>query len=245
MNTKEKKFNEKLEEIKKMISENRPKSEISRMLGMKYETMNGYFKKYGIDYKGNPHRTGFVHEESRIPLSKILNNEVVYSTASLKKRLVEECLKEYKCENPDCGISEWNGKELPLELHHIDGNHYNNNLDNLQLLCPNCHAQTEFFRGRKKKKNNVVKKATNKNKEKKYCESCGEEIIGENSYRKKYCSPECYHKHFLKFDVSKEQLLNDFKELKTYVSVGKKYGVSDKAIKKRVLKFGILDDIKK
>ena len=256
MNTKEKIFIDNIEKINKMISENRPKSEISRMLGMKYETMNGYFKKYGINYKGNPHRTGFVHEESRIPLDKILNNEIVYSASSLKKRLIEEGIKEYKCENPECGISEWNGKELPLELHHIDGNHYNNNLSNLQLLCPNCHAQTEFFRGRKKKKNNVFKNATSKknntdknikakNKEKKYCKSCGNEIIGKNSYRKQYCSPECYHKSFLKFDVSKEQLINDFKKLKTYVSVGKKYGVSDKAIKKRVLKFGILDDIKK
>lgn len=40
-------------------------------------------------------------------------------------------------------LTEWNGKPIPLELHHKDGNHYNNDLTNLEVLCPNCHAQTD------------------------------------------------------------------------------------------------------
>ena len=240
MNTKEKKFIENIEIIKKMISENRPKSEMSRMLEMKYETMNGYLKKYGFDYKGNPHRAGFVHEESRIPLDKILNNEVTYSTASLKKRLVESGLKKNVCEC--CGLSEWNGKELPLELHHIDGNHYNNNLENIQILCPNCHSQTEHFRGRIKKK---YTKLTNKKHIVKKCEYCGKEFSGEHCGRRKYCSKECYHKAHTKINISKEDLICDFLEIKTYTGIAKKYGVSDKAIKKLAIKLGIIDNVNK
>ena len=51
--------------------------------------------------------------------------------------------KEHKCEC--CGLISWNDKPIPLELHHIDGNHYNNDLSNLQILCPNCHAQTSNY----------------------------------------------------------------------------------------------------
>jgi hypothetical protein len=46
-----------------------------------------------------------------------------------------------------CGLSEWMGQPIPLELDHIDGNPDNNRADNLRILCPNCHAQTEFYKG--------------------------------------------------------------------------------------------------
>lgn len=49
-----------------------------------------------------------------------------------------------------CNISDWNGKELIFELHHIDGNKNNNVKNNLQILCPNCHSQTDTFRNKKR-----------------------------------------------------------------------------------------------
>ena len=66
----------------------------------------------------------------------------------LKERLITDGLKDHRCEM--CGITEWNGKPTPIELDHIDGNHNNNNLDNLRILCPNCHAQTDNYRGKNK-----------------------------------------------------------------------------------------------
>lgn len=52
----------------------------------------------------------------------------------------------YQCES--CGLSDWLGDPIPLELEHCDGNNQNNVKDNLLLLCPNCHAKTKFYRGK-------------------------------------------------------------------------------------------------
>ena len=79
--------------------------------------------------------------------NKILESE--YTTLSyerLKKRVVLE--QNHKCNH--CGIDEWNGKTIALELEHKDGNHSNNRRDNLEAICPNCHSQTETWRGRNK-----------------------------------------------------------------------------------------------
>ena len=85
------------------------------------------------------------------PIEELLTNErkISYSSHGLKKRLISEGLKEHKCEC--CGITEWNKKPAPIELDHINGNHHDNRLENLRILCPNCHAQTDTYRGKNKK----------------------------------------------------------------------------------------------
>jgi len=85
------------------------------------------------------------------PIEELLTNErkISYSSHGLKKRLITEGFKQHKCEC--CGISEWNGKPAPIELDHINGNHHDNRLENLRILCPNCHAQTDTYRGKNKK----------------------------------------------------------------------------------------------
>lgn len=89
----------------------------------------------GIEYAGNSSRKGFKHLESRIPAKQFVKGNS--SNAAKRKRLIEDGIKEEKCER--CGLSEWMGQPIPLELHHIDFNHYNNDLSNLQILCSNCH----------------------------------------------------------------------------------------------------------
>jgi hypothetical protein len=64
----------------------------------------------------------------------------------LKQRLLSEGLKANSCER--CGISDWLGDPLSLALHHVNGDGLDNRLENLSLLCPNCHAQTPNFSGR-------------------------------------------------------------------------------------------------
>lgn len=55
-------------------------------------------------------------------------------------------LRGHKCEK--CGGTEWLGEPIPLQVHHIDGDGLNSELENLQLLCPNCHALTDNFCGK-------------------------------------------------------------------------------------------------
>ncbi len=61
-------------------------------------------------------------------------------------RLLKEEFKQHQCEN--CNLTEWFSKPIPLELHHIDENRFNNSFENLQLLCPNCHALTDNYRAK-------------------------------------------------------------------------------------------------
>lgn len=126
---------ERKEDILRWISENRPNTYIARELKCKVDTLKTYYKKLGIDYKGNSSRAGMKHYESRLPIEEYLAGNS--SNSSKRVRLIEEGIKENKCEC--CGLSEWQGRPIPLELHHKDYNHYNNNLDNLQILCSNCH----------------------------------------------------------------------------------------------------------
>jgi hypothetical protein len=64
----------------------------------------------------------------------------------LKTHLFNTGLKENRCEI--CGIADWLGAPLTMALHHINGDGHDNQLENLQIVCPNCHAQTENFAGR-------------------------------------------------------------------------------------------------
>lgn len=73
----------------------------------------------------------------------------------VKKHLA--ALRGYSCEV--CGISEWNGKKLSLEVDHIDGVHYNNIIENLRLVCPNCHSQTVTYKARNKGNGPTLNKA--------------------------------------------------------------------------------------
>ena len=118
------------------------------------EKLNLFFTKRNSIY--------YNQDNTSLPLEKILIKDSEYNRTKLKTRLVKEGLKEYKCEC--CGISEWNGKPLTLQLHHINGIHNDNRLSNLQLLCPNCHSQTENF-GTRGRGTSIIRKAENLSKE--------------------------------------------------------------------------------
>lgn len=83
------------------------------------------------------------------PLSEYLSNKYPITSHRLRLRLLQENIFEYKCSK--CFLQQWNAQPIPLELDHIDGNNSNNKLENLRLLCPNCHAQTLTYRGKNKK----------------------------------------------------------------------------------------------
>jgi len=79
---------------------------------------------------------------------KIINSTFEdLSFNSLRFRILYE--QDNKCNR--CGIDEWLGQHLVLELEHKDGNNKNNDRDNLEMICPNCHSLTKTWRGRNKK----------------------------------------------------------------------------------------------
>lgn len=85
----------------------------------------------------------------KIELSEIIEGKhPQYQTNKLKNRLLKEGIMENKCSC--CGISEWNNKPITMQLDHIDGNSNNHVLNNLRLLCPNCHSQTDTWCGKNK-----------------------------------------------------------------------------------------------
>ena len=87
---------------------------------------------------------------NKIKLSDILEGKYPsYQTFKLRNRLISEGIKTNKCEV--CHISEWNGKEISMQLDHIDGDSHNHLLVNLRMICPNCHSQTETYCGKNKK----------------------------------------------------------------------------------------------
>lgn len=87
----------------------------------------------------------------KIPLENILVfNSTYTNTSSLRRRLIKENIFKNECSK--CKIINWEGQKLSLHLDHVDGNNTNNLIENLRLLCPNCHSLTATYCGRNKKK---------------------------------------------------------------------------------------------
>lgn len=138
---------ERKEDILKWIAEKRPKCYMAQQLKCKQETLNSYLKKMGIEYAGQQNKKG-QHKGTNVykPASYYIDNNIPIHSYKLKEKILRDGIKENKCEI--CGCSIWQGVSLPLELHHKDGNHFNNQLDNLQILCPNCHSIQEGNSGK-------------------------------------------------------------------------------------------------
>ena len=128
-----------LDDIKKWISENRPFTYMNRKLGVARDTVREYVRKIDPSYKGNSSMKGYHSTRKK----SILERMDTSSNCVKRIGLIEEGYKERRCEV--CGLDEWMGKPIPLELHHKDFNHYNNELDNLMIVCSNCHMQLHGY----------------------------------------------------------------------------------------------------
>lgn len=144
-----------IEEIKQIVKESNSNREVARKLGYAMDgggsmtAILSMYKKLGLDtshFKGQGWNKGCYAYETFVANTPKKNG------ASIRTPL--EALRGKKCEC--CGLSEWQNKPLQLEVHHIDGNHHNNALDNLKLLCPNCHSQTDNFRNKTPKPQPII-----------------------------------------------------------------------------------------
>lgn len=237
------------DDVIKAVKESKSIANTLKLLGLKpkggnYRTIKNFFKDNNIDinhFTGQRHNIGddYKRINKEIPLIKYLVNDIILSSSRLKKRLIKEGVKENKCEN--CELNEWMGGKIPLELHHMDGNHYNNLLNNLKILCPNCHTLTPNYRGKNKinvdtnpkkiselypeyftkpiKKEKIIKEGN-------YC-SCGEKIKKSS----KNCI-NCYRINSRKVvDRPSKQLILELVKEFGYTKTGEKYNVSDNTIR--------------
>lgn len=102
-------------------------------------------------------RGAIVPRPNMTPLGDLLVADTYRGRYNLKLRLLREGVKDGRCEV--CGLSEWRGAPLTLTLHHVNGLRDDNRLENLQLLCPNCHSQTSNFAGRNGRGREIVDSA--------------------------------------------------------------------------------------
>jgi hypothetical protein len=163
-----------------------------------------------------------------VPLESVLVEGSSYSRKSLKRRLFTTGLKARCCEL--CGQGEdWRGRRMGLILDHVNGVPDDNRFENLRIVCPNCAATLETHCGRK---NHLPERP---------CERCGQ-AFAPRTVRQRFCSRECGTRHgrrhrrprpeTRKVDrPSHDQLRADLASM-SFLAVGRKYGVSDNAIRK-------------
>ena len=145
--------------VKAVIESKSVRQTISRLnlveAGGNYNQVKKYIKLFNLD---TSHFTGYTWNKGMcgrymplIPLSNILIRHSEFQSYKLKKRLFIEKIKTPQCENCGWAKKSEDGR-IPLELDHINGDKYDNRIENLRVLCPNCHSLQPTHRGRNKHK---------------------------------------------------------------------------------------------
>lgn len=219
-----------------------------------YDTLKRIIKDNNIDISHFKRCSLGIYKEPKELKDYLVENSTIKSY-KLKNRLFKEQIKEKKCES--CGLTEWMGKPINLQLHHINGDNTDNRIENLQILCPNCHSYTDNFSG-KNQKMNIKEKCFNK---KRICVDISllKELLEQyddiNFISKKIGrTPKTVKRYIKKYDLSfnktmkntydVDKMISLMRELKNYSKVGKEMGVSDNAIKKRFINLGYPSNIK-
>jgi hypothetical protein len=225
-------------EVRDAVENSRSVAAALRRLGLRsaggnYRTLKKLIAFYGLSTEHfDPYwRLNGPKMHRRIPLHEVLVEGSTYNRAKLKERLYDEGLKARVCEL--CGQGEtWRGRWMSLIIDHINGVGDDNRLENLQIICPNCAATLDTHCGRK----NTINRAPQP------CLRCGAEFIPKRESQR-YCSRYCGMRshgprdpHPERRKVERppyEQLLAEVDQL-GWSGVGRRYGVSDNAVRKWV-----------
>jgi hypothetical protein len=265
---------EDVEKIKDAVKNSFSKAQTLRRLGVvvaggNYATLDKWISQLNLDtshWTGKGHLRGRTHNWSKKkPLSDYLIDGTWLCTSSIKKRLIKELVLLEKC--AECGLEKyWNNKPLTLQLDHVNGKRNDNRIENLRLLCPNCHSQTATFCSKNKKavhkitgfygpiqeskederKRLVKPPIIHKKLPKPLCKICQNECKSLNAV---YCSPKCYfsnprnkddREHTRKVPRPSKEELEKMVWSKSMIKLGKELGVRDNTIRKWCKRYKIL-----
>lgn len=210
----------KKENLQEVVKSSYSIADVCRALGIgvagrNFYTVKKYIKEHEISiehFLSRDEQIRSLSADAKIPLNKVLVVNSSYSRKNLKKRIIKGNLIPYicqKCKNE----GSWEGENLSLHLDHINGVNNDNRLENLRFLCPNCHSQTKTYCGKHTSKKAKLSRERAENG------GLTNRQIEQSVKSRRVERPQ------------KEVLIEEIKEL-NFVGTGKKYGVSDNAIRK-------------
>lgn len=214
------------------VETSKTKSEVIRKLGLSsknpgnFDTINRWIKKLSIDMS---HFLGKAHGTSRTPLAKefkeiLVENSDYVSSPNLKTKLLKAQLIKEICAICSCPPI-WQNSKLILQLDHINGCRTDNRLENLRLLCPNCHSQTQTFCRGQRRKN------------KKHCVDCSKPVSAKAT-RCHACAAKLTSHNKIVWPAPEK--VKDLVIRLGYVATGKILGVNDNSVRKFLLRNGIV-----
>ena len=203
-----------------------------RPAGGNHRTLKSYAQKWGISTDHfDPYATSRGPRETATPIEDVLVENSTYSRGVLKRRLYALGVKSRRCEL--CGqTEEWRGRQMSLILDHINGIATDNRLENLRIVCPNCAATLDTHCGRNMSRVRV-------------CATC-RRTFKPRTRRHRFCSRECGYPaqgprgpqpQRRKVERPPYEQLSAEIEATSYCAVGRKYRVSDNAVRKWVRQY--------
>lgn len=214
------------DDLRKAVAEASSYAHTLRNLGLRpvadnYRSIRAAIKDVDADVSHFSRRPP-VGGNKKHPLEDIFSGKVSYrNNQSLLRRLISEGYKEYRCEGKGCKVDGvWLEHKIKLELDHINGVPDDNRLENLRILCPNCHSQTDTFR----RYGNILARK---------CPGCGDTIK-----QKVNACRDCYDKEKYKQDWPHPEELIDRLRFESYSSLSKELGVEPSSIRYYLRKAG-------
>lgn len=205
-----------IQEFKEIVNSSYSMADVGKKAGISEIACRLLARALGVRTTSRRNNKGLYKHTQQSVRDMYLSNKFSISSGALRVLLERTGIKEHKCER--CGLTTWQGYPIRLDLHHKNGNHYDNSENNLMLLCPNCHRLVGFLDSEEKKARRVANRSEDRSNVK-------------------------IPKVSRKFECTAEELLSLLQKHKAYTKVAELFHVTDNAIRKRCKRLNIFDEV--